>query len=506
MITKSIIVGSCFFILYLFTLAPSYLWSDSAKLALFVHERFFLGISYNYHPMHTLIGYLFSFLPFSLAYTQNLMSAFFAFLTILLLHYFCYQETQNFFAATLSSGAFAISHLFWLYSVINETYSMVTFFLISIIVLARSYYRNQQIWKLYLISFLVGCAYSTHGMSILFLPGLLLLIWNNHIKKVLFSYHPFLFILMFFLGSSLIFIVPLFKGFSVATLLKSLIYDMQMHKELFAASIKKFSKEFIRYPLYLMYQFPSPILIFGVYGFIKVWKKFNINYAMALFLLWFIPFIFSLFYFFQRQFAMLIPTFLIYSIWAAYGIAFTYEKWFICKNYKIIILLSILILLLPPFEYYGAYRLAEKENIMLPIRELPYRNNYKYFLFPPKNNEYGAVKYVQDAFRQASKNSIILADFNPAMALLYAQKVFDFRKDILIDIQIDKWFYKSKDPAKSILDYLEFQIIKNKRTVYLADIYAKYYHPEVIRTKFELIQESGPLWLVKAKALIRYPQ
>ena len=66
--------------LYIVTLAPSYVWGDSTKLLFYVLEKKFVGLGAGFgtHPLHNVLGYAFSLLPLPFAYSQNLLSAFFA--------------------------------------------------------------------------------------------------------------------------------------------------------------------------------------------------------------------------------------------------------------------------------------------------------------------------------------------------------------------------------------------------------------------------------------------
>ena len=66
-------------VLYILTLAPSYVWGDSTKLLFYVLEKEFVGLGTGFgtHPFHNVLGYVFSYLPVSFAYSQNLLSAFF---------------------------------------------------------------------------------------------------------------------------------------------------------------------------------------------------------------------------------------------------------------------------------------------------------------------------------------------------------------------------------------------------------------------------------------------
>ncbi|MEW6456584.1 MAG: DUF2723 domain-containing protein [Acidobacteriota bacterium] len=130
-----IIIFILTFLFYLKTLAPTFLWSDSSKLCLFVKNKEIFSFSHGIHPAHTILGILFSYLPFDLAYSQNLMSAFFSSFALALFYLLCRELIGSPRVAFITSLTLSVSHTFWLYSVINETYSLLIFSLTLILLL-----------------------------------------------------------------------------------------------------------------------------------------------------------------------------------------------------------------------------------------------------------------------------------------------------------------------------------------------------------------------------------
>ncbi|MDH5174003.1 MAG: hypothetical protein OEW43_01955, partial [Elusimicrobiota bacterium] len=148
----------------------------------------------------------------------------------------------------------------------------------------------------------------------------------------------------------------------------------------------------------------------------------------------------------------------------------------------------LLVLILPTV---GVYRImpnvCKSAGIHLSfVRDLPYRDKFVYYLWPPKNKEYGARNYVEAAFEEAEPNSVIIADFNPGMALLYAQEVLDKRRDLLIKEEIvDQIIYGKEKPIMALRRMIDTYI--NERPVYLADIYEPYYFTAELRKYYNLI-------------------
>jgi hypothetical protein len=117
------------FLVYLNTLAPSVatIFDDSLEFQLVCFQP---GIAHpTGYPLHTLLGKLFTLLPLGdAAYRINLMSAFFASLTVALLYPLLKLITERRGPAVLGAATFAVSPVFWSQAVIAEVYTLNTAF------------------------------------------------------------------------------------------------------------------------------------------------------------------------------------------------------------------------------------------------------------------------------------------------------------------------------------------------------------------------------------------
>ena len=486
--------------LYWVTLAPDMLWSDSAKLALYVHRKVLFGIDYHLHPLHTWVGIVFARLPWPLARTQNFMSAVFGASTVALVYGWLRTLTKHRLPAVAAAASLAVSHLFWLYAVINETYSMIAFFLVLCGWIAHTWQRDSRVWKLYVLALTLGLAYAVHGMAVLWIPGFLVMIWNREVqKKRMFIHIPGL-AFAFLAGAFPITLAPLLAGLPPGEWFPRFLAATRGAGDVFLGDARKLVRELVRYPFYLAYQFPTPAWFVGGFGLFKFarWNKNRLAAGWAVLAATMV--VFSSLYFFQREFPMLIPTFVVFSLFVGLGTAALQERGVFTRRRIFPMGFVVLCLILPPGVYALTSRVMESLRIPLPVRQLPYRNSYRYFLFPPKNGEDGAYRYMRDAFDQVSPGAWILADFNPGMALVYGQEVLGFRPDVEVDIRVDAWVHNSPDPTRSILGYLQDQVIRRGRSVYLADDWEPYYHTRAVKRVFELTRDGGPLWRVRPRA------
>ncbi len=471
--------------IYLLTLAPTYLWSDSAKLAIFVYKKF-VSFGWGSHGLHTLFGIIFSKLPLNLAYGQNLMSAFFATLALFFVYWIILSLTSNHLVSFISAVALGISQTYWHYAVINESYALDIFFRALCLWLVFKFTEENKFFFLYLFFFFFALSLGNHNSHFLWLAGYLLLVADKSVLKKFALDKIFLCLTSFVLGFlPLIIGVKVLSNFTWQETLRNFFasYYGELGHSYFAMG--RLPREILRYPFYLGYQFPFLCFFLGLWGAYLLRKeKSRVFYGfLLLFLSTLIPA--SGYFMKARQFALLLPTYLVFSLYLGRGLD-RFSKRLPIFKFKNILL--FLVLVLPTV---GAYRIMpgilKSTGIQLSfVRDLPYRDKFVYYLWPPKNKEYGATNYVEAAFTEAGPNSVIIADFNPGMALLYAQEVLDERRDVLIKEEIvDQIIYGKERPIMTFKRMIDTYI--NKRSVYLADIYEPYYFTTELKKYYNLI-------------------
>jgi hypothetical protein len=495
-------IGSVVFlaalVLYVATLAPGYVWGDSTKLLFYVLDKNFVGHSpaFGTHPLHNLLGQLFSYLPVSFAYSQNLLSAFSAAAAVYLMFLIVMEALGDLRAAIAACASMAVSHVFWLYAVINESYSLLSFFTLLAFLLCLKWANQSRDWLLYALCAVLGAGLSNHALLLLIFPGLLAMLWGKRFFEFCCSWRIAVAFLTFLLGSSQIVLIPILEAGSITSFAFQLIGDTSDTYQIFSETYPKFVRELSAYPLYLLYQFPGPSIVLGGIGLVVGFRR-STRLVISSALIAVPILLFAMQYMKQRQFPMLITTFNIFALWVGLGTYYLLEKFPRLSRTPVYAALLAGLLLFPPIIYYTASRIAEAVRYDVTfIRTLPYRNPYSYYLFPPKNREYGPQRYVEDSFRQARAGAIILADFVPGMVLLYDQRILGHRKDIEIDIFVDDWVHHSNNTAGAILKFLRTQLLSNGRTLYLADDWDLYYHASEIRKEFHLERTGGPLWEV----------
>jgi len=290
-----------------------------------------------------------------------------------------------------------------------------------------------------------------------------------------------------------------FNNFSWLEVMRELVrtYSSEVPFEVSSSLLnwKRLALELLRYPFYLAYQFPFLGFFVGIWGAYLLRKKDSqIFYGFLIFFLsTAIPA--SGYYLKARQFALLLPTYLIFSFWLGIGVNNLLQH---LGSFRLKKSFGLLVFVLPTIGLYVVMPgLCKLSGVELSFaRTLPYRDNLRYYLWPPKNKEYGARNYVEDAFQEAEPNSVIIADFNPGMALLYAQRVMGKRPDIIIEEEIvDHILYDEKEPISALKQVIDGYL--NERSVYLADTYEPYYFTSELQKYYEIIPGKAVAKVVK---------
>jgi hypothetical protein len=173
-----------------------YAWCSPRTIALeddglFVMASYFNGIAHPPgYPVFTLIGHLFSQLPFgSVAWRVHLVSALFGGLTCAVIWCIARSLVPSRAIATVSALAFGFSEAFWSQAIIAEVYTLNTFITFLIVLMlveitrARSKSESSSSddlgWRdAILLGLVYGLGLSNHWpLLLLFSPAYLLIVW-----------------------------------------------------------------------------------------------------------------------------------------------------------------------------------------------------------------------------------------------------------------------------------------------------------------------------------------
>jgi len=180
--TQAGLVALALFVVYASTAVRTVATEDDG---LFVLSSYFLGIEHPPgYPLFTLIGHLFSLLPFgSVAYRVHLASALFGALTGAATWLCARSLIPGRLPAYLAALGLGLSPVFWSQSVVAEVYSLNTFFFLVVVYIGLQACPPEgpgadSPRALALMAFVFGLSLSNHyPLMLLVAPGLVIQLW-----------------------------------------------------------------------------------------------------------------------------------------------------------------------------------------------------------------------------------------------------------------------------------------------------------------------------------------
>lgn len=176
-------VVAALFALYALTAPRTVALEDDG---LFILSSYFLGIEHPPgYPLFTLVGKLFTYLPFgSVAYRVHLASAFFGALSCGVAWLCARLLIGARLPAHVAAFGLGLSPVFWSQAIIAEVYTLNTFFLLGLAYLGLracpvpGFAGGPQAGRLPWIAFLFGLSLSNHWpLMLLCAPGFAILLW-----------------------------------------------------------------------------------------------------------------------------------------------------------------------------------------------------------------------------------------------------------------------------------------------------------------------------------------
>lgn len=483
------------FAFYLKTLAPTVTWGDPAKLTNFAYTLH-LRVQGPYHALRVLIGWLWGHLPFSdYAYGQNLLSAVFASLSVGIVYFVVLKLTASRLAAVLTALALGVSHTFWWLAVIAESYSLLFFLLATCVYAALKWGESRNDWWLFLLAFAFGLGITNHAIMPLFAPAFVL--------YFLLEDPRFFFKFRRVVGITLAFL------FGLSLLIGTFVYSLrwytagQLVHQMTAGSLipywggsAKMFKEMVMYLIYLGYQFPGLGLVLGIVGVLVLYRK-NRKAFTLLASLFMLDVVFSAGYMYQRQFEILVPSYMVFAFATGMGIAWLWEKFYlsIIKRGVLVavgLALAGFLILVPVLTYYATPTILRRTGLdPLGARYIPYRDNARYFFLPDKSGYDGAARYGREVLGMLLPDAVILAGFTQGVVLQYLQTFERIRPDVLIvGVEVPG------SEGRVALDAVKLHV--GRRPIYLTDYctYPRFFAISELSKKYNFIPQGHIFHLV----------
>ncbi|MFQ6035806.1 MAG: protein O-mannosyl-transferase family [Sedimentisphaerales bacterium] len=477
-------------VLYAVSCAPGALWQDSGLIQYRIwHNDIegFLGLAIS-HPLFYILAIGAKYVPLGeFTCRVNLVSAIAGAVAVANLFLLIRLWLGKNFPAIITAVTFALSHTFWRHASIIETYTLWTAIFTAELIMLLQYVKTNRVGFLYWLGLLNGLAIAVHMLASIPLLCYAVFFVVLLIKKDIHLKNLAIIVLLWIVGAlpyEYLIIKNIIQTGGIGGTLASALFGMRWQAAVLNTSLSaRILKENF---LFILYNFPTPnILLFfvGCWGFLKISPRPHIRYVLLGLMVLF--FIFAFRYTVPDRYAFFIPFYCVASIFVGLGAHLLLLQ----INHKVFMYLVSIFSLLPVGVYAAAPTFAEKMQLNLGTRSnLPYRNDYKYFLQPWKTGYKGAERFANEALDAVESNAIIFADSTTVAPLLLMQEIKGKRPDV----KIVSGIVSSKN-APTFNEHTIEQLLEDK-PVYVVSPKPGYC-PAFVLDNYDLVR-AGVLWRV----------
>jgi hypothetical protein len=420
--------------LYVISCAPSALWQDSGLIQYRIwHNDIegFFGLAVS-HPLFYILAIGAKYIPVGeFVHRINLVSAIAGAIAVANIFFLLRLWLSRNLPAVIAALTLAVSHTFWRHASIVETYTLWTALFLAELIMLLQYTRTKRVTYLYLLGLLSGLSISVHMLASIPLICYAVFVAFLLAKKEIHIINLMIFVLLWIAGAlpyEYLIVKNIFQTGDLFGTLASAAFGIRWWPAVLNASFSiKMAKENF---LYLLLNFPTPnfLLFFaGCFGLFKMSPNRSIrNIILALTILFFL---FAFRYTIPDRYAFFIPFYCLVSILIGIGVNFLWSQ----NNLKVPAFLVLLFCILPIGVYVALPPLAKQIQFKIGTRnDIPYRDDYEYFLQPWKTGYKGAELFADKALSSVDDGAVIYADITTIGPLLYLQQVKGKRPDVKI--------------------------------------------------------------------------
>jgi hypothetical protein len=476
--------------LYVVSCAPDVLWQDSGLIQYRIwHNDIegFLGLAIS-HPLFYILAIGVKYIPVGeFVHRINLVSAIAAAFAVANMFLLVRLWLGRNLPALVAALTLAVSHTFWRHASIIETYTLWTALFLAELIMLLQYTRTGRVRYLYWLGLLNGLSIAVHMLASIPLICYAVFVAFLLAKKEIHIRNLAIIVLLWIAGAlpyEYLIVKNIIQTGDLAGTLASAAFGQRWQGAVLNASLSmRIVKENF---LYILLNFPTPnfLLFFtGCFGLFKIspGRSFR-NILLALIVLFFL---FAFRYTVPDRYAFFIPFYCLVSILIGLGTDILQSQ----KNLKVPAFLVLFFCILPVGVYAALPSLAEKMQLNIGTRnDIPYRDDYEYFLRPWKTGYKGAERFAEEALDLPEDNAVIYSDTTTVGPLLYLQEVKGKRPDV----KIVSGTVNSKDAPK--FDERTIEQLLKARKVYVVSPKPGYC-PQFVLDHYDFIR-AGILWQV----------
>jgi hypothetical protein len=485
----------CAVLLYAISSAPAAVWQDSGLIQYRVWHNDVEGsegLALS-HPLYHILAIGAKHVPFGeFGRRVNLVSAVAAAFAVANLYLLVRLWLGQDFPAVIAAVTLAVSHTFWWHASIAETYTLWAALFLGELILLLEYTKTKKVGYLYSLGLLNGLAIAVHMLAAIplacYAAFLLVLLVRRSIRAKDLAIIAALWVLGALPIEYLVIKNIAHSGDVLGTLASAALGNRWQADVLNTSLSWKLVREDL---LFLVLNFPTPnaLLFFvGLWGLRRVGPASGLRGVILALLVLF--FAFAARYTVADRFAFFLPFYCVVAIVIGVG-AQEFVGWgwpHRCLSGGASPTLLVFAVL-PVAMYALMPSLAQRASLSLGTRQdIPYRNDYQYFLRPWRTGDTGAQRFACEALETAKPNSTICADSTTVAPLLYMQEVQGLRPDVKIVAGIAR----SQDAPR--VDEQTMEQLLKEHPVYVVSGRPGYC-PAFVCARYELAR-AGVLWRV----------
>ena len=476
--------------LYALTCAPGPLWQDSGMYQYRIWHNDIegkLGLALS-HPLYHIIGIGVKYIPLGeFAYRVNLISAIAAAFTIANLFLLLRLWLGKNLPALLAAITLALSWTIWQFASIAETYTLYSALLLAELIMLLQYTKTKRVGFLYLLALFNGLAIADHMWAIIPFTCYVVFVAVLLVQKQIRLRNLAVIVVLWVIGAApyeYLIIKNIIQTSDFTATLASAFFGKSWSGAVLNTHLSaRIVGENLIFMAYNFSTFNGLFLFVGLYGLKKVspGRSFA-NVLLALLILFFV---FAFRYTVPDRYAFFIPFYCVGSIIGGAG----FDLFITQPNRKILRGIVFFLALFPVPTYIVAPIVAQKVQYNLATgREIPFRNDYIWFLRPWRTRYHNPEKFADEVFSTVEDNAVIYADGTTVYPLLYAQEIKSQRSDI----KIVSFHPNRENPV--VFDEQTIPKLLAETSIYVVSL-APGYCPQFLLEQYEF-QQAGIIWKV----------